>query len=189
MYEKIGHIYTHIYTYISTMGVYVSKHRKIFSYCPDTTANLEKKIISCIDNNDSVSLFNYLDVLQTHGLNIDKYYCGLYTLPYYVITSNLSSEDKYKMLSDLLKRYKFDLNKKINRYGNIIVCSVDHEKYIPIYELLLYYGAEINCVDYILHGTSLDILNGSKSTDDVNLRNFLISQGAKSLLDGIAIVK
>ena len=170
------------------MGLNGSKYKKIFSNDNLEINELEQKILSCIDTNNTRTLFNCLDDLHKHNLTIDKYYRN-YTLPYYVITSNLSSKEKYTLLSKLLKHYNFDLNKKIGNYGNIIVCSVDTEKYIPLYELLLEHGAEINCVDCSFTGTAIDILANSRLNDDIELRKFLISRGAKSISDGIVIVK
>jgi hypothetical protein len=69
------------------------------------------------------------------------------TLPFLIIKSkNFSTSDKLHILTKLFNKYEFYLNTDINGGGNIISLTIWYEVHIPIYQLFLDKGADINYV-------------------------------------------
>lgn len=144
-----------------------------------TDLELNKIIDYCIDVHNTEKLFLYIDQINTRkqrNVPLPNNISCMFLLD--ITCSNWKSEEKYEVLSQLLNKYNFNLNEFLI-YGNIIIDSVDSgEDYIPIYELFLKYGAEINYYSSEGNGTAIDIIPKTSP-----LGKYLRSQGCISVDD------
>ena len=141
----------------------------------------------------------YYGILYGRWYDLTTYY---YTLPAIIIRSKLRVDDKCDILSYILNKYEFDLNKKQLRNNNKYFGNVLFETYrachyininIRIYELLLDHGVKINTIyTYKQHDTYLrkkmtvldiyDFHNHTICQKEYcdKIKEYLISKGAKT---------